>query len=55
MNRTSSVLVASVGIFAGSLLSDVVLGEGIQPDDFQQAAVMGLLAAAIQWWISWRQ
>jgi hypothetical protein len=55
MNRTSSILVASVGIFTGSLLSDAVLGDGIQSEDFRQAAVMGVLAAAIQWWVGRRQ
>jgi hypothetical protein len=52
MNRTFNVLVASIGIFTGSLISDVMLGDGIQLDDLQQAAAMGLLAAAIQWWLN---
>lgn len=51
MNRVASILVASIGVFAGSLLADVVLGDGIQTEDLQQAAMVALIAAAIQWWL----
>jgi hypothetical protein len=52
MNRTLNILIASIGIFAGSLISDAMIGDVIQLDDFQQAAIMGLLAAMLQWWIN---
>lgn len=38
------MLIASVGVFLGSLLSD-----GIQAEDLQQAALVALIAADIQW------
>ncbi len=49
MNRWGSVVFASVGVFIGSLLSDVLLGDGIQTEDIQQAAFVALIAVAIQW------
>jgi len=52
MNRVSDILVASIGMFCGSLLADITLGNGIQTEDLQQAAMVGLIAAAIQWWLS---
>jgi len=45
------IFIASSGVFLGSLLSDVVLGDGIQSEDINQAAMVGLIAAAIQWWL----
>lgn len=51
MNRSTTILVASVGVFVGSLLSDVFLGDGIQTEDVQQAALVALIAAAIQWFL----
>lgn len=45
------MLIASVGVFLGSLLSDVLLGDGVQAEDVQQAALVALIAAAIQWWL----
>jgi hypothetical protein len=50
-----AILIASLGTFFGSLLSDVVLGDGIQSDDVNQAAMVALIAAAIQWWLSSRK
>lgn len=55
MNNTVAMIIASVGVFAGSLLSDVLLGDGIQAEDINQAAMVALIAAAIQWWIGRRQ
>jgi hypothetical protein len=55
MNRSFNALVASLGVVAGSLLADVVLGDGIQLEDLEQAAMVGLIAAAIQWWLSRRR
>jgi hypothetical protein len=51
MNRSLAMLIASVGVFLGSLLSDVLLGDGVQAEDVQQAALVALIAAAIQWWL----
>lgn len=39
MNRTVAIIIASVGVFAGSLPSDVPLGDGIQFEDINQAAI----------------
>jgi hypothetical protein len=52
VKRNLNIFIASVGTFVGSLLADVVLGDGIQSDDMQQAAMVGIVAAGIQWWIS---
>lgn len=52
MTRFEQVLCATTGIFAGSLLSDVVFGDGIQSDDLYQAAMVALIAALIQAWIT---
>lgn len=41
-------MIASLGVFAGSLLADSWLGDGIQATDIQQAAMVGLVAAVIQ-------
>ena len=49
MDRGMSVVIASAGVFAGSLFADILLGDGIQIDDIQQAEMVGLIAAAIQW------
>ena len=48
------ILIASAGVFFGSLLSDILLGDGIQSEDINQAAMVALIAAAIQWWLSSR-
>ena len=49
------ILIASIGVFLGSLLSDVLLGDGIQSEDINQAAMVALIAGAIQWWLSSRK
>ncbi len=49
MDRGMSVVIASAGVFAGSLFADVLLGDGVQVANIQQAAMVGLIAAAIQW------
>ena len=51
MKDPMPIIVASVGVFLGSLLSDLLLGDGIHPEDIGQAAMVALIAAAIQWWI----
>lgn len=51
MNHWRSVAFASVGVFIGSLLSDVLLGDGIQIEDVEQAALVALVAAVIQWFL----
>ncbi|MCX7146124.1 MAG: hypothetical protein NT042_07980 [Sulfuritalea sp.] len=55
MNRTVAIIIASLGVFVGSLLSDVLLGDGIQSEDVNQAAMVALIAAAIQWWLGHRR
>lgn len=52
MNRGVAIFIASVGVFLGSLLADVLLGDGIQSEDINQAAMVAVIAAAIQWWLS---
>jgi hypothetical protein len=46
-----NALVASVAVFAGSLLADVWFGDGIQSEDINQAAMVALIAAVVQWWL----
>lgn len=55
MKPLMPIFVASFGVFLGSLLSDVLLGDGIQSEDINQAAMVALVAAAIQWWLSSRK
>lgn len=55
MKSFMPVFVASAGVFIGSLLSDVFLGDGIQSEDINQAVMVALIAAAIQWWLSSRR
>lgn len=43
-----NTLVSVVGVFAGSLLSDILLGDGIQIEDIHQALFVALLAGFIQ-------
>lgn len=52
MNQVVAALIASVGVFVGSLLSDMLLGDGIQSEDLSQAALVALIAAGIQWWLN---
>jgi hypothetical protein len=52
MKRALKILIASGGVFIGSLLSDIVLGDGIQADDMSQAALVALVAAAIQMFLT---
>ena len=55
MTPPSAIVIASLGVFFGSLLSDVLLGDGIHSEDIGQAAMVALIAAAIQWWLSSRK
>ncbi|MCX7167839.1 MAG: hypothetical protein NTV11_16400 [Rhodocyclales bacterium] len=55
MKRSIAIFIASSGVFLGSLLSDVLLGDGIQSEDINQAAMVALVAAVIQWWLSSRK
>ena len=55
MNRPIAILIASLGVFLGSLLSDVLFGDGIQSEDVSQAALVAVIAAGIQWWLSARR
>jgi hypothetical protein len=45
------IFIASFGVFFGSLLSDVLLGDGIQAEDINQAVMVAIIAAVIQWWL----
>jgi hypothetical protein len=49
------IVVAGVGVFLGSLLSDTLLGDGIQSVDIVQAMMVATIAAAIQWRLSSRK
>ena len=52
MTRIEQILCAAFGVFAGSLLSDIVIGDGIQMEDVYQAAMVALIAALIQGWLT---
>lgn len=43
--------IASLAVFAGSLLSDAYFGDGIQTDDMQQALVVAFIAGVLQYWL----
>jgi hypothetical protein len=51
MKPSIAIVIASIGVFLGSLLSDSLLGDGIHPDDINQAAMVAVIAAALQWWL----
>jgi len=46
---------AASGVFAGSLIADVVFGDGIQGDDMLQALTVAVIAAVIQFWLARRR
>jgi hypothetical protein len=48
-------LLAASGVFAGSLIADVVFGDGIQSDDMLQAVTVAVIAAVIQFWLARRR
>jgi len=52
MSRLEQICIASLGVFAGSLLADIFLGDGVQSEDLNQAALVALVAAAIQAWLT---
>ncbi len=52
MRTRLEAVVAASGVFAGSLIADVVFGDGIQSDDVLQAATVATIAAAIQFWLA---
>ena len=49
--RRINTAIATVAIFAGSLLSDAYFGDGIQTDDVQQAFVLAFIAGVLQFWL----
>ena len=55
MKPSIATVIASLGVFLGSLLSDLLLGDGIHSDDVNQAAMVAMIAAALQWWLSSRK
>jgi hypothetical protein len=50
--RFGQVVIASLGVFIGSLLADILFGDGIQEDDVYQAIMVATVAALIQTWLS---
>lgn len=52
MSRMGQITTASLGVFTGSLLSDIYLGDGLQLEDMIQAAMVALVAGLIQAWIT---
>ena len=55
MKYPMPIVIASLGVFLGSLLSDLLLGDGIHSEDVEQAVLVALIAAAIQWWLLTRK
>lgn len=52
MSRTVKILIATLAVFAGSLLSDIVFGDGIQADDINQAVMVAIIAGVVQSWLT---
>jgi hypothetical protein len=48
MLRIGKVFVATLSVFAGSLLSDIAFGDGIQTDDINQAVMVAMIAGIVQ-------
>lgn len=48
MSMVLESLMAAVAVFVGSLIADIVFGDGIQTDDLQQAATVAIIAAIVQ-------
>lgn len=55
MNPILDSIVAAVGVFLGSLLWDVVFGDGIQKADVFQAVTVAIVAGLIQLWLWYRR
>ena len=55
MKSVIPIFFAGIGVLLGSLLSDIILGDGIQSVDIRQASLVALIAATIQWWLSSRK
>lgn len=55
MTRIHEVSAAAIGVFAGSLIWDLVFGDGIQGEDVFQASTVAAVAALIQWWLATRR
>jgi len=47
-----NILIATFSVFAGSLLSDVIFGDGIQADDINQAIMVAMIASIVQYWLT---
>ena len=52
MPRAIKILIATFAVFAGSLLSDVTFGDGIQTDDINQAIMVAMIAGIVQYWLT---
>ena len=48
----TQIVCATVGIFVGSLLSDVWFGDGIQSDGINQAVMVAIAVGIIQLWLT---
>ncbi len=48
MSMVFESLLAAGAVFVGSLIADIVFGDGIQTDDLQQAATVAMVAAIVQ-------
>ena len=51
MHRATQMLIATLGVFFGSLLSDIVFGDGIQSEDINQAIMVAVIAGIVQYWL----
>ena len=52
MPREIKILIATFAVFVGSLLSDIVFGDGIQSDDINQAIMVAMIAGIVQYWLT---
>ena len=55
MSRAINIFIAMFAVFAGSLLSDVMFGDGIQTDDINQAMIVAGIAGMVQYWLTRKQ
>jgi len=54
-NKATQVSIATVAVFIGSLLANVLFGDGIALDDVIQAIFVAGIAAVVQWTLVARQ
>ena len=51
-HRLEQILFARICVFVGSPLSDIFFGDGMQAYDITQAAMVSIIAAIIQAWLT---